>query len=90
MNKWYEQYEEADDSYNLNPLVKYTDDQIKYFERILNNVAKSIAYPDVTITDNDKLKAMVVINKLSDDMNMIDYLYSRLTIVQHEKIKQIP
>jgi len=60
-----------------------------YYDKILNRVSKIISHPHTYVTMHDKHRAIVLIGLLSDNDDMVEYLYSQLTQEEHNLIKQI-
>jgi hypothetical protein len=64
--------------------------QQQLYDELLFDVAKTIAHPHATITAHDKLRAYVILDKTSDDMFALEYLYSTFTEKEQEQLKLIP
>lgn len=63
--------------------------QTQRFDRIFNLVSRVIAHPHTNITDHDKHRALVLISFLSENEQMVEYLYSLLTKEEHKATKLI-
>jgi hypothetical protein len=63
--------------------------EIFRYNRILETTSKTVAYPHKTITSNDRYRAIALITFLSNDEEMIEYIYSQLTEDDFKAIKQI-
>ncbi len=64
--------------------------QKQLYDQLLIDVAKTIAHPHATIVIHDKLRAYVVLDKISNDMFALEYLYSTFTEKEQEQMKLIP
>jgi hypothetical protein len=56
----------------------------------LLDVAQTVAHPHTTILTHDKLRAYVILDKTSNDIFALEYLYSTFTEKEQEQIKLIP
>jgi hypothetical protein len=59
------------------------------YNELLDLVSKVIAHPHTTIVPHDKHRALILVSYLSNDQDMIEYLYSQLTQEDFKAIKQI-
>jgi len=64
--------------------------QQQIYDALLLDIAQTIAHPHTTITEHDKLRAYVVLDKISNDMFALEYLYSTFTEKEQEQIRLIP
>jgi BarA-like signal transduction histidine kinase len=64
--------------------------QKQLYDQLLIDVAKTIAHPHTTIVTHDKLRAYVILDKISNDMFALEYLYSTFTEKEQEQMKLIP
>jgi hypothetical protein len=71
-------------------MTKPSKEQQQIYDALLFDVAQTIAHPHTTITAHDKLRAYVVLDKTSNDMFALEYLYSTFTEKEQEQIKLIP
>lgn len=60
-----------------------------HYDKTLELISKVIAHPHTIITPHDKHRALILISYLSNDHDMIEYLYSQLTQEEHNLINQI-
>ena len=59
------------------------------YDEILELISKVVAHPHTTIVPHDKHRALILVSYLSNDHDMIEYLYSQLTQEEHKLINQI-
>jgi hypothetical protein len=59
------------------------------YEKIWQLVAEVIAYPHRTTTPHDKHRATVLINFLSGDNDLVEYIYSQMNEEDFKQTKQI-
>lgn len=59
------------------------------YEEIWQLAAKVIAHPHQTITPHDKHRATVLINFLSEDNDLVEYIYSQMNQDDFKQTKQI-
>jgi hypothetical protein len=71
-------------------MFKLTEDDTKIYDALLNDIAKTIAHPHTEITRHDLQRAFVVINKITENMLMIQYLYSKFIKSELDVLKTIP
>ena len=64
--------------------------QKQLYDQLLIDVAQTVAHPHTTITIHDKLRAYAILDKISNDMFALEYLYSTFTEKEQEQIKLIP
>lgn len=66
-----------------------TDPLLQKYERTLALASRIVAYPHTAVTANDKHRAIALINILSDDDEMVEYLYSQLTTEEFKALESI-
>ena len=66
-----------------------SDYTTKRYEKIWQLVAKVIAHPHRTITPHDKHRATVLISFLSEDNDLVEYIYSQMNEDDFKQTKQI-
>lgn len=59
------------------------------YEEIWQLVAEVIAHPHRTITPHDKHRATVLINFLSEDNDLVEYIHSQMNEDDFNQAKQI-
>ena len=59
------------------------------YEEILQLVAEVIAHPHRTTTPHDKHRATVLINFLSGDNDLVEYIHSQMNEEDFKQTKQI-
>ena len=59
------------------------------YEKIWQLVAEVIAHPHRTTTPHDKHRATVLINFLSGDNDLVEYIYSQMNEEDFKQTKQI-
>lgn len=59
------------------------------YNKVLDYISKIISHPHPYTTIHDKHRAIAVIDALTTNSNMIEYLYSQLTEEEHKLVAQI-
>ena len=71
-------------------MIELSELQKQLYNQLLIDVAQTVAHPHTTILTHDKLRAYVILDKTSNDMFALEYLYSTFTEKEQEQIKLIP
>lgn len=71
-------------------MTQLSKEQQQIYDELLLDVAQTVAHPHTTILTHDKLRAYVILDKTSNDMFALEYLYSTFTEKEQEQIKLIP
>ncbi len=71
-------------------MTELSKEQQQIYDALLLDVAETVAHPHQTITTHDKLRAYVILDKTSNDMFALEYLYSTFTEKEQEQIRLIP
>jgi hypothetical protein len=71
-------------------MTQLSKEQQQIYDELLLDVAQTVAHPHTTILTHDKLRAYVILDKTSNDIFALEYLYSTFTEKEQEQIKLIP
>lgn len=71
-------------------MTQLSKEQQQIYDELLLDVAQTVAHPHTTILTHDKLRAYVILDKTSNDIFALKYLYSTFTEKEQEQIKLIP
>lgn len=71
-------------------MTQLSKEQQQIYDELLLDVAQTVAHPHTTILTHDKLRAYIILDKTSNDIFALEYLYSTFTEKEQEQIKLIP
>jgi hypothetical protein len=71
-------------------MTELSKKQQQIYNALLLDIAETVAHPHATILTHDKLRAYVILDKISNDMLALEYLYSTFTEKEQEQIRLIP
>jgi hypothetical protein len=71
-------------------MTQLSKEQQQIYDELLLDVAQTVAHPHTTILTHDKLRAYVILDKTSNNIFALEYLYSTFTEKEQEQIKLIP